>query len=224
MSIREWPGAERPREKLLLRGAGALTDAELLAIVLRTGVAGRSALDLAGETLRTFGGLRALLHAAPGQFCAVPGLGRATYAQLQAALEISRRQLLERLAQRDPISSPDDTRQFLSARMRDLPHEVFACLFLDNRHRVIVFEELFRGSIDGASVYPREVVKRALALNAAAAIFAHNHPSGVAEPSAADARISRRLKDALSLVDVRMLDHIVVGDGELVSLAERGLF
>jgi len=223
MAISDWPLAERPREKLLRRGAGSLSDAELLAIVLRSGVAGKSAVAVAREALCEFGGLRALLHAGRERYCAARGLGEASYVLLQAALEIASRQLLERLEKGTAIGSPADTRRYLTARLRDLPYEVFACLFLDNRHRVIAYEELFRGSIDGASVYPREVVKRALALNAAAAIFAHNHPSGVAEPSAADARISRRLKDALALVDIRMLDHIVIGDGELVSLAERGL-
>ena len=223
MAISDWPRGERPREKLLLRGARVLSDAELLAVVLRSGVAGQSALDIARRALTRFGGLRALLQASPEQFCALRGLGEAGYVQLQAAQEITSRQLLERLEKGACIGSPEDTRRFLISRLRDLPHEVFACLFLDNRHRVIRFEELFRGSIDGASVYPREVVKRALALNAAAAIFAHNHPSGTAEPSAADARITQRLKVALALVEVRVLDHIVIGDGESVSFAESGL-
>ncbi len=223
MAISDWPRAERPREKLLAHGASALSNAELLAILLRSGSAGQSALDVARHALARFGGLRALLRAPRDQLCAVYGLGEASYVLLHAALEIASRQLLEQLERGACISSPQDTRRFLTARLRDLPHEVFACLFLDNRHRVIRFEELFRGSIDGASVYPREVVKRALALNAAAAIFAHNHPSGVAEPSAADTRITQRLKTALALVEVRVLDHIVVGDGEAVSFAESGL-
>lgn len=222
MAISDWPRGERPREKLLQRGARELSNAELLAIVLRSGVAGKTSLDVARDALVRFGGLRALLQASPEQYCALHGLGEASYVQLQAALEIVSRQLLERLEKGAGIGSPEDTRRFLIARLRDLPHEVFACLFLDNRHRVIRFEELFRGSIDGASVYPREVVKRALALNAAAAIFAHNHPSGVAEPSAADARITQRLQAALALVEVRVLDHIVIGDGESVSFAETG--
>jgi DNA repair protein RadC len=179
MAISDWPRGERPREKLLLRGSDVLSDAELLAILLRSGVAGQSALDVARSALAQFGGLRALLRASPRQFCALHGLGEAGYVQLQAALEIASRQLLERLEKGACIRSPEDTRRFLITRLRDLPHEVFACLFLDNRHRVIRFEELFRGSIDGAGVYPREVVKRALALNAAAAIFAHFVPRNI---------------------------------------------
>jgi DNA repair protein RadC len=222
MPITDWPADERPREKLLKRGATALSDAELLAIFLRTGVAGRTAVDLARDLLSRFGGLRPLLQADLTAFCAARGLGQAKYTQLQAVLEMGRRHLSETLARGDALGSPDDTRRFLSARLRDYPFEVFACLFLDNRHRVIAFEELFRGTIDGASVHPREVVRRALAHNAAAVILAHNHPSGVAEPSRSDEAITRRLREALSLVDIRVLDHVVVGD-ELVSFAERGL-
>lgn len=223
MSIRDWPERERPRERLLARGAGALSEAELLAIFLRTGTRGRSALDLARELLRRFGGLRGLLGAGESEFTAIDGLGRAKYVQLQAALELTRRHLREELERKGAITSPAATRRFLMAQLRDLPHEVFACLYLDTRHRVIGFEELFRGTIDGASVHPREVVKRVLSVNAAAVVFAHNHPSGVAEPSDADRRLTRRLSEALSLVDVRVLDHFVVGDGEAVSFAERGL-
>lgn len=223
MSITQWPAAERPREKLLARGAGALSDAELLAIFLRTGVPGKSAVDLARELLNDFGGLRRLLTAAHSDFCTRHGLGNAKYAQLQAVLEMARRHLQETLERGDALTSPAATRQYLAARLRDLDHEVFACLFLDTRNRVIRYEELFRGTLDGASVHPREVVKRALGLNAAAIIFAHNHPSGVAEPSGADERITRRLRDALALVEIRVLDHIVVGEGKPVSFAERGL-
>jgi len=223
MAIKDWPAAERPREKLLIRGAAALSDAELLAIFLRTGVPGKSALDLARELLDEFGGLRPLLAAERQRFCRAKGLGDAKYVQLQAVLEIGRRYLADRLKRGDPLTSPDDTRAFLRAHLGAYPHEVFACLFLDNRHRVIRFEELFRGTIDGASVHPREVVKQALAHNAAALIFAHNHPSGVAEPSRADQALTRRLTEALALVDIRVLDHFVVGDGEPVSLAELGL-
>lgn len=222
MPITDWPADERPREKLLTRGAAALSDAELLAIFLRTGVPGFTAVDLARDLLSRFGGLRPLLRADLKAFCAVRGLGQAKYAQLQAVLEMGRRHLSETLARGDALSSPNDTRRFLLARLRDYPFEVFACLFLDNRHRVIAFEELFRGTIDGASVHPREVVRRALAHNAAALILAHNHPSGIAEPSRSDEAITRRLRDALALVDIRVLDHVVVGD-ELVSFAERGL-
>lgn len=223
LSIREWPEGERPREKLLARGAGALSDAELLAIFLRTGVRGKSALDLAQALIAEHGGLRGLLRADEPTFTRAQGLGKAKYAQLQAVLELASRHLGEGLQRGDAISSPAAMRDYLSARLRDLSHEVFVCLFLDTRYRIIRDEELFRGTLDGASVYPREVVKRALSLNAAAVIFAHNHPSGVAEPSAADRAITRRLVDALALVEVRVLDHFVVGEGAPVSFAERGL-
>ncbi len=223
MAIRDWPAAERPREKLLQKGAAALSDAELLAIFLRTGVRGLTAVDLARQLLDSFGGLRPLLEADRTDFCRHKGLGEAKFVQLHATLELARRHLLATLERGDALSSPDDTRRFLTARLRGYPHEVFAALFLDNRHRVIAFEELFTGTIDGASVHPREVVKRALGHNAAALILAHNHPSGVAEPSRADESITRRLKEALALVEIRVLDHLVVGDGEITSLAERGL-
>ncbi len=223
MAIRDWPPGERPREKLLQKGAGALSDAELLAIFLRTGVKGKSALDLARELLERFGGLRALLAADHQTFCQAPGLGTAKYAQLQAILEMAHRCLGETLRREDALDSPQATRRYLSLRLGGYPYEVFGCLFLDNRHRVIAFEELFRGTIDGAAVHPREVVRRALHHNAAAVIFSHNHPSGVAEPSRADRHITLKLKEALALVDVRVLDHVVVGHDETVSLAERGL-
>lgn len=223
MAITDWPLAERPREKLLARGPQSLSDAELLAIFLRTGLQGVTAVDLARQLLTEFGGLRGLLEADLTEFSAHKGLGPAKFAQLQAVLEMGRRHLWERLQRGDTLSSPEDTRRFLLARLRDYPHEVFACLLLDNRHRVIAFEEMFRGTIDAASVYPREIVKLALARNAAALIVAHNHPSGVAEPSRADERLTQRLKEALALVDIRLLDHFVIGDGEVVSFAERGL-
>ena len=222
-TIRDWPAAERPREKLLRRGPGMLSDAELLAIFLRTGLRGKTAVDLARELLAAFGSLRALLDADRTAFCAHAGLGDAKFAQLQAILEMARRHLQEQLSREDSLENPDTTRRFLTARLRHLPHEVFACLFLDNRHRVIAFEELFRGTIDGASVHPREVVRRVLHFNAAAVILAHNHPSGVPEPSRADVQLTRRLVDALALVDVRVLDHFIVGEGSGVSFAERGL-
>jgi DNA repair protein RadC len=223
MRIADWPEDERPREKLLNRGEGALTDAELLAIFLRTGVAGKSAVDLARELLSEFKGLRGLFSADERSFCGAKGLGRAKFAQLRAVLEMSRRYLLEETKDRNLLTSPDAARNYIKARLAGYPHEVFACLFLDNRHRLIEYEELFRGTIDGASVHPREVVRRALRANAAAVIFAHNHPSGVAEPSQSDLRITQRLKDALALVDVRVLDHVIVGEGQGTSLAERGL-
>ena len=222
MPITDWPVDERPREKLIQRGAEALSDAELLAIFLRTGVRGKTAVDLARDLIETFGGLRPLLNADERTFCAARGLGRAKYVQLQAVLEMARRHLFEQLQRGEALGGPEDTRRYLAARLRDYPYEVFACLFLDNQHRVLAFEELFRGTIDGASVHPREVVTRALEHRAAALIFAHNHPSGVAEPSQADRRITERLRDALGLVDIRVLDHFVVGE-EVVSFAERGL-
>ncbi|RJQ47509.1 MAG: JAB domain-containing protein [Gammaproteobacteria bacterium] len=223
MPITDWPAEERPREKLLSRGPAALSDAELLAIFLRTGMRGKSAVDLARELLTRFGTLRTLLEAGRADFCESPGLGDAKYAQLQAVLEMARRHLLEKLTRDSALSNVEDTRAYLTACLRAYRHEVFGCLFLDNRHRVIAFEELFRGTLDGASVHPREVVKRALAHNAAALIFAHNHPSGVSEPSRADEQITLRLKEALALVEVRVLDHFIIGDGRAVSLAERGM-
>lgn len=222
MSIRDWPAAERPREKLLAQGAAALSDAELLAIFLRTGLPGLSAVDMARKLLRDFGSLRALLEAELPDFASHAGLGPAKFAQLQAVLEMARRHLAERLQRDSALESPQAVRDYLKARLRHEPHEVFACLFLDARHRVLAFEALFQGSIDGASVYPRQVVKRALAHNAAALILTHNHPSGVAEPSQADRSLTLRLKEALALVDVRVLDHFIVGDGEPQSMAELG--
>lgn len=223
MPITDWPEPERPREKLLSRGPASLSDAELLAIFLRTGVRGTTAVDLGRELIARFGGLRPMLMVSKGDLCSVHGLGATKYVQLQAALELGRRFLEAEMKRTDPLTCPEDTRRFLSAHLRSLPYEVFACVFLDNRHRVIAFEELFRGTIDGAQVYPREVVKRTLAHNAAAVIFAHNHPSGVAEPSRADEALTRRLQEALALVEVRVLDHVIIGEGALVSLAERGL-
>ncbi len=222
MAIKDWPAGERPREKLLQRGASALSDAELLAIFLRTGVTGLSAVELARNLLSHFGSLRTLLEADQKQFCQQHGLGPAKYTQLQAVLEMSRRHIESTLLRGDALTDAATTKNYLQQRLRAYPHEVFACLFLDNKHRMIAFEELFRGTIDGASVYPREVVKQALAHNASAVIFAHNHPSGIAEPSQADYAITQRLKSALELVDIRVLDHIIIGDGETISLAEIG--
>jgi DNA repair protein RadC len=222
-TLRDWPAMERPREKLLASGPGALSDAELLALFLRTGLRGKTAVDLARELLLVFGGLRGLLDADRATFCAHAGLGPARFAELQAVLEMARRHWQGQLQRENALDNPEITRRFLASRLRHLPHEVFCCLFLDNRHRVIVFEELFRGTIDGASVHPREVVRRVLHHNAAAVILAHNHPSGVPEPSRADIQLTRRLVDALALVDVRVLDHFIVGEGPGVSFAERGL-
>lgn len=222
MAIKDWPADDRPREKLLRSGADALSDAELLAIFLRTGVKGISAVDLARQLLSEFGSLRRLLEADETTFCSGHGLGQAKFVQLQAVLEMSRRHLESTMIRGEAFNDCNLTKNYLKHRLRAYPHEVFACLFLDNQHRMIVFEELFRGTIDGASVYPREVVKQALQHNAAAVILAHNHPSGIAEPSQADIHITHRLKSALELVDIRVLDHIIVGDDEPISMAQRG--
>ena len=222
MSIINWPASERPREKLLEKGAASLSDAELLAIFLRTGVKGKSAVDLSRELLSSFGSLRSLLTSNQLDFCGHHGLGPAKYTQLQAVLEMAKRHLGEVLKREDAINSPAATRGYLQSLMRDYEHEVFGCLMLDNKHRVITFRELFRGSISSASVYPREVVKQALADNAAAVILAHNHPSGVAEPSQSDIHITQRLVEALQLVDIRVLDHLIIGD-DIVCFSELGL-
>ena len=222
MPISDWPAAERPREKLLARGAGILSDAELVAILIRTGTRGGTALDVARRLLDDYGGVRGLLTAGPASRSGT-GFGPAGYAALQAALELSRRFLAERMRCEDALTSPQAARAYLNAALRDRPYEVFGCLYLDTKHRPIGFEELFRGTIDGASVYPREVVRSVLECNAAAVILAHNHPSGIAEPSSADQTLTRRLKAALALVDVRLIDHIIVGDGAAVSFSERGL-
>ena len=222
MAITDWPSEERPREKLLLKGSSVLSDAELLAIFLRTGIPGTSAVGLARQLLANFGSLRALMTATQSEFCSHKGLGNAKYAQLQAVIEMANRHLSEAIKRGDCITSPADTMNYLRSQLRDQPHEVFACLMLDNRNRVIAFRELFRGTIDGANVYPREVVKQALADNAAAVIFAHNHPSGVSEPSDADINITNRLVKALALVDIRVLDHVIVGE-ESFCFSERGL-
>lgn len=223
MAIRDWPEGERPREKLLLKGPTALSDAELLAIFLRTGVTGQSAVDLARHLLTTFDGLRGLLSADRATFSAARGLGDAKFAQLQAVLELSRRYLGEEMIREHVFTSPEAVRRYLQTALSNRHQEVFMVLFLDSQHRLIAAEELFFGTIDGAAVYPREVVRRCLHHNASAVIFAHNHPSGVAEPSGDDERITRHLKQALGLVDVRVLDHLVVGSGCAVSMAERGL-
>lgn len=223
MTIKDWPEDEQPREKLLKRGAGALTDAELLAIFLRTGTPGKSAVDLARDLLQEFGSLKALLDADRDRFCQGHGLGDAKYTQLKAVMEIAKRHFNEILQRGSALNSPDITRAYLSAQLRGYSYEVFACLFLDNQHRVIQLDELFRGTIDSASVYPREVVKQALRHNAAAVIFAHNHPSGISEPSQADKLITEKLKQALALFDIRVLDHFIVGDGIPYSFAEHGL-
>ena len=223
MTIANWPKAEQPREKLRSRGAAALSDAELLAIFLRTGTNGKTAVDIARELLVDFEGLRPLIDTNEKQFCNKKGLGPTKYVQIQAAIELGRRYLEAGLIKSSVLSSPQDTRDYLRAKLCAYPYEVFACLFLDNRHRIISFDELFRGTIDGASVYPREVVKQALAHNAAAVIFAHNHPSGVAVPSKADQQLTQKLKQALEIVDIRVLDHFIIGDNCAVSMAEQGM-
>ncbi|MCL6556586.1 MAG: DNA repair protein RadC [Burkholderiales bacterium] len=224
MAIADWPAAERPRERLISQGAQALSDAELLAIFLRTGVAGKSAVDLARDLIAHFGSLNRLFGASYAEFQRLPGLGPAKYAQMQAVLELARRALAERAEKQDALSSPQAVRDYLRLRLADRPHEVFVAVFLDTQNRVIACEELFRGSLKETSVYPREVVKRALTHNAAGVILAHNHPSGVAEPSRADEALTRALKEALALIDVRVLDHFIVAAGTPgVSFAERGL-
>ncbi|WP_456296425.1 DNA repair protein RadC [Vibrio sp. AK197] len=222
MAIKHLPSESMPREKLLARGPSALSDAELLAIFLRTGTPGMHVLDLADQLLKQAGSLRGLLSASKADFCRHKGLGEAKYVQLQAVLEMTQRYLLETLHRGEALTSPQQTKLYLSSILRDRQREAFYLLYLDNQHRVIHDEILFEGTLDAASVYPREVVKRALEHNCAAVILAHNHPSGVAEPSQADRRITRRISDALALVDIRVLDHFVVGDGDVVSFAERG--
>lgn len=223
LAIKNWPAAERPREKLLRKGPEALSDAELLALFIRSGTKGRTAVDVARGAIVASGGLRGLLELRGEDLCRLPGFGPARYVELQACLEIGRRHLATQLDRGEPLNSPDDTSRFLMAKLRHYPFEVFSCLFLDNRHRVIEFEELFRGTIDGTSVHPREVVRRTLNHNAAAVIFAHNHPSGVAEPSHADRHLTDKLVSALAMVEVTVIDHLVVGDGECVSFVELGL-
>lgn len=223
MAITDWPEFERPREKLLQKGAASLSDAELLAIFLRTGVVGKSAVDLARELLTRFGSLTQLFAASEKNFCEIHGMGQAKYVQLQAVLEMSRRALKEEIQRGDALNSPRAVRDYLQLLLGGRQQEVFMALFLDTQHRVIASEELFHGTLSQTSVYPREVVKRALAHNAAAVIFAHNHPSGDTEPSQSDRLLTDVLKQALGLVDVRVLDHFVVTAGKTLSFAEKGL-
>ena len=223
MRIADWPVDERPREKLIARGAESLSDAELVAILFRTGVRGRTAVDLAREALKRCGSLSALLTADRGAFQLIGGLGDAKFAQVQAVLEMSRRALRETLDRGPALGSPHAVRDYLRLRIQGRPHEVFVAVFLDAQNRVLEVEELFRGTLTQTSVFPREIVKRALHFNAAAIIFAHNHPSGVAEPSRADEALTQTLKHTLALVDVKVLDHFVVGGDSAMSFAERGL-
>jgi len=222
LPIKEWPEAERPREKLLDNGPESLGDAELLAIFIRTGLPGKTALDLARDALLETGGLRALLNLSHGELCELKGIGTAKFVQFQAGLELGRRYLMEKMEKGDAITNPQVSRDYLTLQLRDKQYESFFAMFLDSKHRVIHHQELFRGTIDSASVPVREVVKEALKHNAAAMIVAHNHPSGVAEPSLADKSLTESLHLALAMVGVKLLDHFVVGDSEVVSFAEMG--
>ena len=223
MSLKQMPAETRPREKLLARGPGALADAELLALLLRTGLPGQGVLQLAQALLDRFGGLSGLLHAGPEDLAAIKGLGPAKRAEMAAVLEIARRTLHQQLADRSLLDSPKTVKDYLALHLRGLQHEVFAVLFLDAQHRLLAMEIMFRGTLTQTSVHPREIVKRALAHNAAALLLAHNHPSGTAEPSRADELLTHAIKQAMALVDVRVLDHLVVGAASVISLAERGL-
>lgn len=220
MAISDWPLGERPRERLLVHGAAALSDAELVAVVLRTGIRGKSAVELGRELLERFNGVGGILGA---DLSGVKGLGPAKRAQFEAALELARRSLKEELSAASALNSPAAVRDYLRLAIADREHEVFVCLWLDAQHRVLRVEELFRGTLTQTSVYPREIVKAGLRANAAAVIFAHNHPSGAAQPSQADELLTRNLKDALALVDVKVLDHFVVAGNQALSFAERGL-
>jgi DNA repair protein RadC len=222
MAISEWPVAERPRERLLADGPAVLTDAELVAILLRTGVRGKSAVELAREMLAQYGGVKRMLEAG-AELSEIKGLGPAKTAQFAAALELARRSLREELKQDTALTSPGAVRDYLRLKLGGLEHEVFVCIWLDAQHRVVATQESFRGTLTQTSVYPREIVKAALRANAAAVIFAHNHPSGVAQPSQADELLTRTLKEALALVDVKVLDHFIIAGNHAISFAERGL-
>lgn len=223
MAITDWPAAERPREKLLEHGAEVLSDAELLAIFLRVGVTGKSAVDLARDLLTQFGSLNGIFAATETDVSQVHGMGSSKYAQLQAIFEMSRRALSEQMQTRDVLSSPQQVRDYLCLKLGGLHHEVFMVLFLDAQNRVLATEKMFSGTLTQTSVYPREVVKRVLHFNAASVIFAHNHPSGIAEQSRADEMLTNALKQALALIDVRVLDHFIVAGNTVLSFAERGL-
>ena len=220
MAISDWPPAERPRERLLANGAKTLSDAELLAVILRTGIRGKSAVDLGRDLLGRFKGVAGLFGA---DLSGVRGLGPAKRAQFEAVIELARRSIAEGLKEKSTLTSPGAVRDYLRLALGGRQHEVFVCLWLDAQHRVIDFEEPFRGTLTQTSVYPREIVKAALARNAAAVIFAHNHPSGAAQPSQADELLTRNLKEALALVEVKVLDHFIVAGNQAISFAERGL-
>lgn len=222
MHIRDWPEHERPRDKLMGRGCNALSDAELLAIFIGCGVRGQNAVDIGRRLLGECGSLRALLDRPAAELAKLHGLGPARACALAAALELGTRHLGQQLQRGEALADPGQAGAYFARKLRALPHEVFACLFLDTRHRVIAYEELFRGTLDGSEVHPREVARRCLAHNAAAVIFGHNHPSGNPEASAADRAVTARLKQALALVEVRVLDHFIIGDGPPTSMAQRG--
>jgi DNA repair protein RadC len=223
MSINNWLITERPREKLMAKGPVALSDAELLAILLRTGIKGKTAIDLARELLEKCGGLRQLLESNFEKLKSHGGIGVAKFVQLQAALELARRNLQENLHKKDALNNTHETKQFLCSQLRHKQQEIFACIFLDNHNQIIRYDELFFGTINSSNIYPREVIKKALSYNAAGVIFAHNHPSGVPKPSVADKQITEKLSKALELVDVRVLDHVIVGDANCFSFVEDGV-
>ncbi|TXI20673.1 MAG: JAB domain-containing protein [Nitrosomonas sp.] len=223
MAIPDWPLSDRPREKLLMKGAAALSDTELLAIFLRTGITGKSAVDLARELLLHFGSLTNIFSASQASFCQIPGLGVAKYSQLQAVLEMARRALGEELKKSDAMNSPQLARDFLCLSLANKEHEVFVGVFLDTQNRTIAIEELFKGTLTQTSVYPREIIKRALYHNAAAMIFAHNHPSGTTTPSHADKVLTQSLKQALAMIDIKVLDHFIIGSGTAMSFSEHNL-
>lgn len=223
MAITDWPINERPREKLLNQGADSLSDAELLAIFLRVGMRGKTALDLARELINHYGNLKNLLSTTETDFCAFPGMGPAKFVQLQASLEMSKRYFKDEMHESDVITSPNASKNFLRSALSNKKHEVFACLYLDTQHQILAFEELFTGTLDNASVYPREVVRSVLDKGAAAVIFCHNHPSGSTTASEADIQLTSRLTRALELIDVRVLDHMIVAGNQVMSFAEHGL-
>ena len=222
VNLHTWPLSERPREKLLQKGASSLSDSELLAIFLRTGTQGKNVMELAREIIIHFGSLKSLFSATEKEFCQIKGLGKAKYVQLQACLEMSQRHIEEEITKQDAMQNPNQVKRYVQSRLMDKPNEVFAAIFLDNQHHVLAFEELFFGTINSSSVHPRVVIQRSLFHNAAAVIVAHNHPSGVSEPSISDIDITKTLKTALAMVDVRLLDHLVVASHQVTSLAERG--
>ncbi len=223
MSIQNWPEPLRPREKLLTHGPRSLSDAELLALLLRTGCQGMNVIQLSDHLIQRFGGLNRLLNSDHQELIKIKGLGTAKITQLNAILELCRRVLSQKLQQGSLMNSPEAARDYLQLHFQDEEREQFACLFLDTRHRVIALETLFQGTIDSAAVYPREVVKKALQLNAAAVILSHNHPSGDTTPSQADIRITEHISDALQLIDIKVLDHVIIGHGNTLSMAEHGL-